>query len=132
MTRGFVEIYNFSVGLATLGETCTQLFGPDDFNGHGFFYEFGLQASIVEEYEAVRASSHLAEALKKTWDNSLNYSATSRKLNLAISGVIWLTFMTINPFQFRFYARSYWTASGLQASIVEDHAEEFNWPSPGG
>ena len=77
----------------------------------------------------MRASSHLAEALKKTWDNSLNYSATSRKLNLAISGVIWLTFMTINPFQFRFYARSYWTASGLQASIVEDHAKEFNWPS---
>ena len=61
MTLGFVEIYNFSVGLATLGGTCTQFFGPDDVNGHGFFYEFGLQASIVEEYEAVRASSHLAE-----------------------------------------------------------------------
>ena len=30
----------------------------------------------------MRASSHLAEALKKTWDNSLNYSATSKKAQL--------------------------------------------------
>ena len=44
----------------------------------------------------------VAEKLKRTWGNLWNYSVASGKLNLAISGVILLTFMTINPFQYRF------------------------------
>merc|ERR1711972_1023223 len=82
--------------------------GPDDFNGYGYFYVrlywtgFGLQANIVEEYILLAALLHIGVALKRTWDISINYTVASGKLNLAISGLTLLTFMTIHLFQFRF------------------------------
>jgi len=82
--------------------------GPDDFNGYGYFYVrlywtgFGFSANIVEEYVALAALLHVVVALKRTWDISLNYSLSSGKLNLILSGVALLTFMTIHLFQFRF------------------------------
>merc|ERR1711879_771021 len=82
--------------------------GPDDFNGYGYFYVrlywtgFGLQANIVEEYVLLSALLHVFVALKRTWDISINYTIASGKLNLAISGITLLTFMTIHLFQFRF------------------------------
>merc|ERR1712011_23571 len=71
--------------------------GPRDFNGYGYFYArlywtgFGLQANIVEEYVLLSALLHVAVALKRTWDISLNYSVASGKLNMAISGVTYLS-----------------------------------------
>jgi len=86
-----------------------NVFGtPDDFNGYGYFYVrlywtgFGFQANIVEEYILLAALLHIAVALKRTWDISINYTVASGKLNLAISGVTLLTFMMIHLFQFRF------------------------------
>merc|ERR1711939_1104044 len=82
--------------------------GPDDFNGYGYFYVrlywtgFGLQANIVEEYVLLAALLHVFVALRRTWDISINYTVASGKLNLAISGVTLLTFMSIHLFQFRF------------------------------
>merc|ERR1712012_1473005 len=82
--------------------------GPRDFNGYGYFYArlywtgFGLQANIVEEYVLLSALLHIFVALKRTWDISLSYSISSGKLNLAISGITLLTFMTIHLFQYRF------------------------------
>lgn len=82
--------------------------GPDDFNGYGYFYVrlyftgFGLPANIVEEYVLLCALLHVAVALKRTWDISINMTVSSGKLNLAISGVMLLTFMTLHLFQFRF------------------------------
>merc|ERR1719413_113430 len=82
--------------------------GPDDFNGYGYFYVrlywtgFGFDANIVEEYILLAALLHICVALKRTWDISLSYSIASGKLNLAISGITLLTFMTIHLFQFRF------------------------------
>merc|ERR1719473_1412214 len=82
--------------------------GPDDFNGYGYFYVrlyftgFGLPANIVEIYVLLCAVLHVAIALKRTWDISLNYTPKSGKLNLAFSGVLLLTYMTIHLFQFRF------------------------------
>merc|ERR1711920_172573 len=82
--------------------------GPDDFNGYGYFYVrlywtgFGAPANIVEEYVLLSAMLHVAVALKRTWDISINYTIASGKMNLAISGVCLLTFMTIHLFQFRF------------------------------
>merc|ERR1719356_304581 len=82
--------------------------GPDDFNGYGYFYVrlywtgFGAPANIVEEYVLLSAILHVAVALKRTWDISINYTIASGKMNLAISGVCLLTFMTIHLFQFRF------------------------------
>jgi len=84
--------------------------GPDDFNGYGYFYVrlywtgFGLKANIVEEYILLSALLHIFVALKRTWDISINYTVSSGKLNLAISGITLLTFMTIHLFQFRFGA----------------------------
>jgi len=82
--------------------------GPDDFNGYGYFYVrlyftgFGAPANIVEIYVLLCAVLHVAVALKRTWDISLNYTPASGKLNLAFSGVLLLTYMTIHLFQFRF------------------------------
>merc|ERR1712086_107653 len=82
--------------------------GPDDFNGYGYFYVrlyftgFGLPANIVEEYVLLCALLHVAVALKRTWDISINYTVSSGKMNLAFSGITLLTFMCIHLFQFRF------------------------------
>jgi hypothetical protein len=84
--------------------------GPDDFNGYGYFYVrlywtgFGLPANIVEEYVLLAALLHVFVAMKRTWDISLNYTVASGQLNLAITGVLLLTFMTVHLFQFRFGA----------------------------
>jgi len=85
--------------------------GPDDFNGYGYFYVrlywtgFGLPANIVEEYILLSALLHVFVGLKRTWDIKLKNGILGGKLselNLAISGVMLLTFMTIHLFQFRF------------------------------
>merc|ERR1712048_1441446 len=82
--------------------------GPDDFNGYGYFYVrlyptgFGLPANIVEEYVALAALLHVIVALKRTWEISIKSTVSSGKLNMAISGILLLTFMTIHLFQFRF------------------------------
>jgi len=86
--------------------------GPDDFNGYGYFYVrlywtgFGLPANIVEEYILLAVLLHVFAALKRTWDitlkNKLAVSFAAGSLNLAISGIALLTFMTVHLFQFRF------------------------------
>lgn len=82
--------------------------GPDDFNGYGYFYVrlywsgFGLEANIVEEYVALCALLHVVVALKRTYDISINYTIASGKLNLAISGITLLSFMSVHLFQYRF------------------------------
>merc|ERR1719223_1248665 len=82
--------------------------GPDDFNGYGYFYVrlywtgFGLPANIVEEYIALSVLLHVLAALKRTYDMKLKLGVRSGALNLAITGLALLTFMTIHLFQFRF------------------------------
>eukprot|EP00929_Paragymnodinium_shiwhaense_P096106 TRINITY_DN575_c0_g4_i2.p1 TRINITY_DN575_c0_g4~~TRINITY_DN575_c0_g4_i2.p1 ORF type:complete len:231 (-),score=68.29 TRINITY_DN575_c0_g4_i2:81-749(-) len=82
--------------------------GPDDFNGYGYFYVrlywtgFGLPANIVEEYIALSVLLHVVVALKRTWDMKLGMGIKSGQLNLAISGLALLTFMSIHLVQFRF------------------------------
>merc|ERR1712110_782913 len=84
--------------------------GPDDFNGYGYFYVrlywtgFGLPANIVEEYILLSVLLHVFVGLKRTWDMKLALvkSQGLSALNLAISGLMLLTFMTIHLFQFRF------------------------------
>merc|ERR1712151_1148821 len=89
--------------------------GPDDFNGYGYFYVrlywtgFGLPANIVEEYILLSVLLHVFVALKRTWDISLGYPVSSGKLNLAITGIALLTFMTVHLFQFRFGAAQMYT-----------------------
>jgi len=84
--------------------------GPDDFNGYGYFYVrlywtgFGLPANIVEEYILLSVLLHVFVGLKRTWDMKLALAKSqgAGALNLAISGLMLLTFMTIHLFQFRF------------------------------
>merc|ERR1712137_635834 len=84
--------------------------GPDDFNGYGYFYVrlywtgFGLPANIVEEYILLAVLLHVFVALKRTWDFNLKgwQSVSAGTLNLAITGIALLTFMTVHLFQFRF------------------------------
>merc|ERR1719343_1498580 len=84
--------------------------GPDDFNGYGYFYVrlywtgFGLPANIVEEYILLSVILHIIVGLKRTWDMKLALVKSSgiSALNLAITGLMLMTFMTIHLFQFRF------------------------------
>merc|ERR1712217_286564 len=81
-----------------------------DFNGYGYFYVrlywtgFGLPANIVEEYILLSALLHVFVGMKRTWDMKLSLAKSQGVgvLNLAISGLTLLTFMTIHLFQFRF------------------------------
>merc|ERR1712048_618457 len=79
-----------------------------NFNGYGYFYVrlywtgFGLPANIVEEYILLSVLLHVFVGLKRTWDTKLSYGIASGQLNLAISGLMLLSFMTIHLFQFRF------------------------------
>jgi len=106
LTRSAMFLFVFII-IHAIGNLHVFL-GPDDFNGYGYFYVrlywtgFGLQANIVEEYVLLSALLHVFVALKRTWDISINYTIASGKLNLAISGITLLTFMTIHLFQFRF------------------------------
>jgi len=106
LTRSAMFLFLFIV-IHAVGNLHVFL-GPDDFNGYGYFYVrlywtgFGLSANIVEEYVLLAALLHVFVALKRTWDISINYAVSSGKMNLAISGVALLTFMTIHLFQFRF------------------------------
>jgi len=82
--------------------------GPNDFNGYGYFYVrlywtgFGLPANIVEIYVGLAALLHIVVALKRTWETKLGSAVNTGGLNLIISGLCLLTFMTIHLFQFRF------------------------------
>merc|ERR1719359_2626216 len=72
--------------------------GPDDFNGYGYFYVrlywtgFGLPANIVEEYILLSALLHVFVGMKRTWDMKLKMGVRGGHLNLAVSGIILLTF----------------------------------------
>jgi len=84
--------------------------GPDDFNGYGYFYVrlywtgFGLPANFVEEYLILCILMHVMVGLKRTWDMKLKLVQSSGMavLNLAFTGLMLMTFMTIHLFQFRF------------------------------
>merc|ERR1719335_438186 len=106
LTRSAMFLFLFMI-IHAVGNLHVFL-GPDDFNGYGYFYVrlypsgFGLPANIVEEYVLLAAMMHVAIALKRTWDISINYTIASGKVNLAISGLLLLTFMCIHLVQFRF------------------------------
>jgi len=106
LTRSAMFLFVFII-IHAIGNLHVFL-GPDDFNGYGYFYVrlywsgFGFDANIVEEYVALCALLHVTVALKRTYDISINYTIASGKLNLAISGITLLCFMTIHLFQYRF------------------------------
>merc|ERR1712100_975424 len=106
LTRSAMFLFVFIV-IHAIGNLHVFL-GPDDFNGYGYFYVrlywtgFGFHANVVEEYVLLCALLHIAVALKRTWDISINYTVASGKLNLAFSGIALLAFMPMHLFQFRF------------------------------
>merc|ERR1712194_523934 len=106
LTRSAILLILF-MGIHAIGNLHVFL-GPNDFNGYGYFYVrlywtgFGLPANIVEIYVALGALLHILVALKRTWDMKLTATPKSGGLNLIVSGICLLTFMTIHLFQFRF------------------------------
>merc|ERR1711990_414834 len=108
LTRSAMFLFVFII-IHAIGNLHVFL-GPNDFNGYGYFYVrlywtgFGFSANIVEEYVLLAAILHVLVGLKRTWDISINYTIASGKMNLALSGVTLLTFMTIHLYQFRFGA----------------------------
>ena len=63
---------------------------------------FVLSANIVEIYVALGALLHIYVALKRTWEAKLGATPKSGGLNLIVSGICLLTFMSIHLFQFPF------------------------------
>jgi len=106
LTRSAMWLFVFII-IHAIGNLHVFL-GPNDFNGYGYFYVrlywtgFGLPANIVEIYVALGALLHILVALKRTWDMKLTATPKSGGLNLIVSGICLLTFMTIHLFQFRF------------------------------
>jgi len=86
--------------------------GPDDFNGYGYFYVrlywtgFGLPANVVEEYILLSAMLHMFVGLGRTWQMVVPNIASVKdiwaRMQLALTGLMLGTFMTIHLFQFRF------------------------------
>ena len=82
--------------------------GPDGFNGYCYFFVrlywtgLGFQANIVEEFVLLSALLHIFAGLKRTRDQKLSSGLRSGQLNLAITGLMLLMFMTIDFFQLRF------------------------------
>merc|ERR1712107_845928 len=70
----------------------------------GYWTGFGLPANIVEEYVLLSILLHVCVGVKRTWDQKLAMVKTSglSVLNLAMTGLMLMTFMTIHLFQFRF------------------------------
>jgi len=106
LTRSAMWLFVFII-IHAIGNLHVFL-GPNDFNGYGYFYVrlywtgFGLPANIVEIYVALGALLHVMVALKRTWDLKLKSTPVTGDLNLIVSGICLLTFMTIHLFQFRF------------------------------
>jgi len=104
LTRSAMLLFVFII-IHAIGNLHVFL-GPNDFNGYGYFYvrlywPFDF-ANLVEIYVLLAAMLHVVVAVKRTWEISLKSAVDSGKMNLAISGVMLLTFMTIHLFQFRF------------------------------
>ena len=105
MKCGFLVVFS---SLFTPSEIFTCFKVPDDFNGYGNFNVrlygtgFGFQANIVDEYVLLSAFLYIFVGLKRTWDQKLSRGLMSGRLNLAITGLMLLMFMTILLFQFRF------------------------------
>jgi hypothetical protein len=84
--------------------------GPDSFNGYGHMFVrlywtgFGLDANIVEEYLLLAGMLHIVVALMRTWEISMGYTLASGKLNLALTGVMLIVYLTIHLQDFRFAA----------------------------
>merc|ERR1712099_160217 len=103
LTRSAMFLFVFIV-IHAVGNLHVFL-GPDDFNGYGYFYVrlyptgFGLPANIVEEYVALAALLHVIVALKRTWEISIKSPVSSGSMNMALSGVLLLTFMCIHLVQ---------------------------------
>ena len=82
--------------------------GPGDFNVYGYFYVrlyrtgFGFQANLVEESVLLSALLHDSVGLERTWDQELSPGLMSGQLNLAITGLMLLTVITIHLFLFCF------------------------------
>merc|ERR1711865_396277 len=74
----------------------------------GYFYVrlywsgFFLPANIVEEYILLSIILHAIAGLKRTWNNNIKKGICSGSLNLAMTGVLLLMFMSIHIVQFRF------------------------------
>jgi hypothetical protein len=84
--------------------------GPDSFNGYGHMFVrlywtgFGLSANIVEEYLLLAALLHIVVALMRTYEISMGYTLASGKLNLALTGIMLIIYMTVHLQDFRFAA----------------------------
>lgn len=79
--------------------------GPDDFNGYGYFfvrlYFPKCDFNAVELYLAMALTMHISVGLKRAWGKR-SMGIASGQLNLAITGLMILTFLMKHFQDFRF------------------------------
>merc|ERR1719210_3100756 len=96
-----------------LGNFVGMIKGPNEANGEGYFFDRILWTgglgiwktapmSVVEEYLALALLLHVSVALKRSWDISANYTISSGRWNMLLSGLTVLTFLTIHLSDIRF------------------------------
>ena len=106
--------------------------GPDSFNGYGHMFVrlywtgFGLDANIVEEYLLLSALLHIVVALMRTWEISMGYTLASGKLNLALTGILLIIYMSIHLQQFRFAETEVYMLRAPSFYINLNITEELN------
>merc|ERR1712066_119539 len=117
--------------VAVLYEVCATIFSAPNLKISNDRVGLTRSAILLILFIVIHAvgNLHVFVALKRTWDISLAYSVGSGKLNLAITGIALLTFMTVHLFQFRFgetqmykvcpppYLVNLWTLLHLQLNL---------------
>lgn len=104
------------------GNFVGMLKGPMEANGEGYFFDrlawtggFGIfkegpaGMSVVELYLAFALVLHVSVALQRSWEISMNYTVSSGRWNMMLSGLTVLSFLTVHLADLRFSSQMTYT-----------------------
>jgi hypothetical protein len=105
---------------------------PEEVNGEGYLIEdrmswTGGGICLLEEYTVLCLALHVAVALKRSWDISLNYCVYTGRWNMLLSGLTILSFLFKHLTDIRLY--QHWTCAAVYAPkyfIAWDHLPPFS------
>jgi len=89
---------------------------PEEVNGEGYLIEdrmgwTGGGICLLEEYTVLCLALHVAVALKRSWDISLNYCVYTGRWNMLLSGLTVLSFLFKHLTDIRLY--QHWTCAAV-------------------
>jgi hypothetical protein len=89
---------------------------PEEVNGEGYLIEdrlgwTGGGICLLEEYTVMCLALHVAVALKRSWDISMNYCVYTGRWNMLLSGLTVLSFIVKHLSDIRLY--QHWTCAAV-------------------